>query len=88
MRSNGLAMKTMLTISNTLFKTVKKAADSMRISRSRFFANAASHYLRELRYDNVTQKLNEIYGDQKMADSQLPLAAYAIQYHSLFRSND
>jgi len=65
-------MKTAISIPDTLYKSTERAAHKLRISRSSFFATAASHYLREIHAENVTDRLNAVYSTESQTNSSLP----------------
>jgi metal-responsive CopG/Arc/MetJ family transcriptional regulator len=76
-------MKTAISLPDPLFKSAEAAAKKLRMTRSRFFATAASHYLKELHKENVTEKLNAVYGEKSAHESRVPEAVDRMQYASL-----
>jgi metal-responsive CopG/Arc/MetJ family transcriptional regulator len=75
-------MKTAISIPDQLFKTVEKAAYKLHMSRSRFYSTAASHYLREIQINDVTERLNAVYGNN-CDDSKLPPSILQMQQTAL-----
>jgi hypothetical protein len=49
------------------------------MSRSRFFAAAASHFIRETRRNDVTEQLNAVYRGKGQSDSRLPASISRMQ---------
>jgi metal-responsive CopG/Arc/MetJ family transcriptional regulator len=72
-------MKTAISLPDPLFKSAERAARKLRMSRSRFFATAASHFIRETRKYNVTERLNAVYGEKGQNDSRVPSSITEIQ---------
>jgi hypothetical protein len=70
--SYTIDMKTAISLPDPLFKSAERAAHRLRMSRSRFFAAAASHYIREIHRNDVTERLNAVYGGKEQHDSRLP----------------
>lgn len=80
-------MKTAISIPDTIYKSAERAAHKLRISRSKFFATAASHYLREIQTENLTDRLNAVYNDPSKVDSCLPAAIAKLQSAVLKRDS-
>jgi hypothetical protein len=72
-------MKTAISIPDRLFKSSERAAKKMRVSRSRFFSDAVSHYLHNIEKSDVTLRLNEIYKGPFKEDSRVPGALADLQ---------
>jgi metal-responsive CopG/Arc/MetJ family transcriptional regulator len=70
-------MKTAISIPDPLFKSAERAAHKLRMSRSRFFAAAASHYIREVSRTDITERLNSVYNEN--TDSHLPQSIAKMQ---------
>jgi hypothetical protein len=49
------------------------------MSRSRFFAAAASHFIRETRRNDVTEQLNAVYSGKGQSDSRIPASIATMQ---------
>ena len=75
-------MKTAISIPDTLYKSAEKAAHKLRMSRSRFFTTAASRYVREIQRNDVTERLNAVYGND-LNDSRLPTSIMRMQRAAL-----
>ena len=58
-------MKTAISIPDQVFESAEKLAERLGQSRSQIYAQALSSYLEKHRGDNVTKKLNEVYGSTK-----------------------
>jgi metal-responsive CopG/Arc/MetJ family transcriptional regulator len=76
-------MKTAISIPDPLFRSSERAAKKMRISRSRFYSNAVSHYLHDIEKSDVTQRLNEIYKVPVQEDSRVPAMLEKLQLNVL-----
>jgi metal-responsive CopG/Arc/MetJ family transcriptional regulator len=61
-------MKTAISIPNNIFEQAENLARKLKISRSELFTEAVKVYLKENHTEDITAKLDEIYGD---ADSNL-----------------
>jgi metal-responsive CopG/Arc/MetJ family transcriptional regulator len=72
-------MKTAISLPDPLFKSAERVAHRLRMSRSRFFAAAASHYIREVRRNDVTERLNAVYCGKGQGDSQVPESIATMQ---------
>lgn len=73
-------MKTAISIPDPLFESAEHLSQRLGISRSELYSKAVSLYLETHRYDSVTEKLNEIYGDEP---SQLDPAVHRMQMQIL-----
>jgi metal-responsive CopG/Arc/MetJ family transcriptional regulator len=73
-------MKTAISIPDTVYKSAEKVARRLGISRSQLYAKAVSDFIREHQYDNITEKLNEIYSKEP---SNLDLVSQVLQYSTL-----
>ena len=63
-------MKTAVSLPEHLFRKADEAAGELRIPRSRLFAMALEQFLRNYRQQNVTERLNAVYGDLSARQSQ------------------
>ena len=61
-------MKTAISIPNNVFEQAESLARKLKISRSELYTEAVKVYLKENHTEDVTAKLDEVYGD---ADSNL-----------------
>jgi metal-responsive CopG/Arc/MetJ family transcriptional regulator len=57
-------MKTAISIPDAVFEEAEEAAKRLGISRSRLYTKAIERYLAALRCCEVTERLDEIYGEQ------------------------
>jgi len=57
-------MKTAISIPDDLFKTADKIAKKLGQSRSEFYSGAIREYVQKQRVSDVTQILNNLYGEQ------------------------
>jgi metal-responsive CopG/Arc/MetJ family transcriptional regulator len=54
-------MKTAISISDDLFKTVEELADELNISRSQVFTEAVRDYIEKYRSEKILQAVNAAY---------------------------
>ncbi len=54
-------VKTAVSLPDELFALAEAEAKRLRVSRSELYARAISEYVRRLRDDEITAKLNEVY---------------------------
>ena len=54
-------MKTAISIEDDLLREADAAAQSMGLSRSRLFAQAVGHFLKERREEQMLRRLNDVY---------------------------
>ena len=78
-----MSMKTAISIPDDLFDSADELARRMGMSRSRLYAEAVSEYVAKHRDQDVTRRLDEVYGE---ADSGLPEAIRSAQGRSIDRS--
>ena len=57
-------MKTAISLPDSIFFEAEKTALSLGISRSALYHNALAEFLKKNNPENITQKLNEVYGNQ------------------------
>jgi metal-responsive CopG/Arc/MetJ family transcriptional regulator len=55
-------MKTAISIPNNIFEQAESLARKLKISRSELFTEAVKVYLKENQVEDVTAKLDEVYG--------------------------
>ena len=73
-------MKTAISIPNNIFEQAENLARKLRISRSELYTEAVKIYLKENHAEDVTAKLDEVYGN---ADSNVDKALLTAQAASL-----
>ncbi|MCP5007947.1 MAG: hypothetical protein GY941_29035 [Planctomycetes bacterium] len=73
-------MKTAISIPDPIFQAAEKLAHRLRISRSELYTKAVAENMDSNKYRNVTQLLNEIYGEES---SELDKELYAMQTKSI-----
>jgi metal-responsive CopG/Arc/MetJ family transcriptional regulator len=56
-------MKTAISIPNNVFEQAESLARKLKISRSELFTEAVKVYLKENHVEDVTAKLDEVYGN-------------------------
>ena len=57
------SMKTAISLPDKIYFEAERTAKTLGISRSALFVNALTDYLKRNNRKNITQKLNEVYGD-------------------------
>jgi len=67
------AMKTAISIPDTMFQAAERMARRLGISRSQLFQQAVQRYMEEQRKLGVTEALDEIYGDARAANQIDPV---------------
>jgi metal-responsive CopG/Arc/MetJ family transcriptional regulator len=55
-------MKTAISIPNDIYNSAEQLASQLGKSRSQLYTQALSNYVSKHRKENVTEKLNEVYG--------------------------
>jgi metal-responsive CopG/Arc/MetJ family transcriptional regulator len=75
-------MKTAVSIPDPLFDAADRLATQLGKSRSQLYAEALHSYLERHQNDDVTERLNEIYGAQPEL-SKLDPVLEALQWRSL-----
>jgi len=73
-------MKTAISIPNNVFEQAESLARKLKISRSELFTEAVKVYLKENHVEDVTAKLDEVYGN---ANSNLDVVLRDAQTASL-----
>lgn len=58
-------MKTAISVPDEVFESAEELAHRMGLSRSELYANALKSFVEKHRNDNVTDRLNEVYGGLK-----------------------
>ena len=73
-----LSMKVAISVPDPIFLAADKAAKRMRLPRSQFYARAVEAYLEQTSGQDVTERLNAVYGeDVEEPDRFLEAAAKA-----------
>lgn len=75
-------MKTTVSIRDNIFEAAERTAEYLGISRSELYARAIAEFVEQCSRDRVTERLNEVYGDDE-SSSSLDEALAALQFHSL-----
>lgn len=57
-------MKTAISIPDAIFEAAEEAAKRLGISRSRLYSTAVQRFVEEHRRRDVTERLNEVYGQE------------------------
>lgn len=57
-------MKTAISLPDDLFESAEALAERLGMSRSELYATAVAEYLAKHRDEDITGKLNEVYGDE------------------------
>ena len=68
-------MKTTISIPDGDFEIAEQVAQELGVSRSELYANAVREYVARKRRENVTERLDEIYGDGKVSSGMDPSLA-------------
>ncbi len=63
-------VKTAISLQEPLFKKVEAVADTLSISRSRFFALAAEAFIKEHENEQLLKQINAAYEDEPDAEEQ------------------
>ena len=58
-------MKTAISIPNPIFYAAEDMAHRLSMSRSEFFTTAVSDYMKNHKYSNVTETLNQVYSESE-----------------------
>ena len=61
------AMKTAISIPDTIFQQAEKAARQMKVSRSELYTKAIASFLERHHAQDITGKLNEVYAQESLA---------------------
>ena len=74
------AMKTAISLPDELFEAADDLADKLGVSRSQLYARALSEYVAQHTQDDVTARLDAVYGE---TEAQLDPVLQHLQLHSL-----
>ncbi len=73
-------MKTAISIPDPIFQAAEGLANRLGISRSELYTKAVVEYMESHKYQNVTEKLNNIYDEES---SELDETFYTMQAKSI-----
>ncbi len=57
-------MKTAISIPNEVFESADELAEELGVSRSELYATAVAEYVAKHRAQDITARLNDVYGDE------------------------
>jgi metal-responsive CopG/Arc/MetJ family transcriptional regulator len=77
-------MKTAISLPDHLFKTINSITKKKRMSRSKFIANAVEEYLDYHHFNEISEKLNQIYAEE---NSALDKDLLKFQLNSLYKDD-
>ena len=80
-------MKTAISLPDNVFFEAEETAKNMGISRSALFLKAIAEYLKTNRRVNITQKLNEVYGNDYYEEFE-PISNAALESMRKLTKND
>ena len=81
------AVKTAVSLPDSLFRKADKAAAELGVARSQLFAMALEEFLRNRQQADVTECLNEVYGDLRDAPASRALDAGLKSLRELTRND-
>lgn len=73
-------MKTAISLPDALFEAAEALAERLGVSRSQLYARAVEEYLAKHRDQDITARLNDVYGEE---DSGLDPALHRSQARSV-----
>ena len=76
-------MKTAISIPDELFDSAEALASRLGVSRSQLYATALARFLAEHEHDQVTARLDALYGDASVEPSRLEPGYAALQARAL-----
>lgn len=77
-----MTVKTAISIRDDIFEAAERTAATLGLSRSELYARAVAEFVEQCSGDRVTERLNEVYGDDG-SSSDLDEVLAALQFHSL-----
>ncbi len=77
-----MIVKTAISIRDDIFEAAERTAATLGLSRSELYARAVAEFVEQCSGDRVTERLNEVYGDDG-SSSDLDEVLAALQFHSL-----
>ena len=81
-------MKTAISLPDRIFFEAEKTAQYLGISRSALYLNALTDYLKKNNRENITQKLNEVYGNDDYDKEFEPISNAALESMRELTKND
>ena len=81
-------MKTVISLPDRVYFEAEKTAQNLGISRSALYRNALSDYLKKNNRENITQKLNEVYGNDDDNKEFEPISNAALESIKELTKND
>jgi HSP90 family molecular chaperone len=81
-------MKTAIYLPDRVFFATEETAQDLGISRSALYVDALTEYLEKYSRKNITQKLNEVYGDDEYQKEFEPLSNAALEDLRKLTKND
>ena len=81
-------MKTAISLPDRIYFEAEKTAQDLGISRSALYLNALADYLKKNNRENITQKLNEVYGNDDYHKEFEPISNVALESMRELTKND
>ena len=75
-------MKTAVYLPDDLFQAAEKTAKRLKLSRSQLYSRALKEYIEDLKNEAITDRLNEVYGDNE-EESKIDKRIYKAQLRIL-----
>jgi metal-responsive CopG/Arc/MetJ family transcriptional regulator len=75
-------MKTAIYIPDDIFRLAEMISKNLKLSRSELYSRAIKEYVRDFYSENITRKLNAVYGDSG-DDSKIGIEIYRAQLNVL-----
>jgi metal-responsive CopG/Arc/MetJ family transcriptional regulator len=72
-------MKTAISLPEKVFYAAEETAQNLGISRSALYVDALTEYLTKYNRKNITEKLNEVYGDGEYFKEFEPMQDAALE---------
>ena len=80
-------MKTAISLPDKVYFEAEETAQNLGISRSTLYLNALTEYLQKNNRKNITEKLNEVYGDDYYEEFE-PISNAALESIRELTKND
>ena len=81
-------MKTAISLPDMVFYAAENTAQYLGISRSALYVNALTDYLKKNNRENITQKLNEVYGNDDYYKEFEPISNAGLESIRELTKND
>jgi metal-responsive CopG/Arc/MetJ family transcriptional regulator len=81
-------MKTAISLPDQVFFAAEETAQNLGISRSALYVDALTEYLKKYSRKNITEKLNEVYGDGEYYKEFEPIGNAALESLRELTKND